>query len=421
MHHSRRVRTKRLALTPRRVVLTTRRAMATVSASSPSPSTSIATVVEIDASAIRVVTIGPRLPPNTRIRVRAIAQKDDDAEDDDDDVAPPGLDDTVTLAMYGWRARAFIDDGIVHDAVLHASPRIETHVMDGVDATLCAGLEAATLSARVGQRLGVVVPSGGAPFASAPFDAPRDVYIEYEFEVLSIARTGGLSVDARDEDAKRYADAKKSEANELFSRGEYARALRRYDDGANALARVLMSGTGTQDDVKATERVLVTFHVNAAATLLKLERFVDVCRRCDDALYIEATNVKAMYRKSQALEALGELASALEVLREALELSKDRAIREAFVRVRRQITAANDAERAVYGRMMDGDAMAAMEAKEQNATVEVSTIKGEISSGSVFERCSKFCRERPFVVASGASMFVVAAVFVARARGDRTK
>jgi hypothetical protein len=395
--------------------------MATVSASSPSPSTSIATVVEIDASAIRVVTIGPRLPPNTRIRVRAIAQKDADAEDDDDDVAPPGLDDTVTLAMYGWRARAFIDDGIVHDAVLHASPRIETHVMDGVDATLCAGLEAATLSARVGQRLGVVVPSGGAPFASAPFDAPRDVYIEYEFEVLSIARTGGLSVDARDEDAKRYADAKKSEANELFSRGEYARALRRYDDGANALARVLMSGTGTQDDVKATERVLVTFHVNAAATLLKLERFVDVCRRCDDALYIEATNVKAMYRKSQALEALGELASALEVLREALELSKDRAIREAFVRVRRQITAANDAERAVYGRMMDGDAMAAMEAKEQNANVEVSTIKGEISSGSVFERCSKFCRERPFVVASGASMFVVAAVFVARARGDRTK
>jgi hypothetical protein len=285
--------------------------MATVSASSPSPSTSIATVVEIDASAIRVVTIGPRLPPNTRIRVRAIAQKDDYAEDDDDDVAPPGLDDTVTLAMYGWRARAFIDDGIVHDAVLHASPRIETHVMDGVDATLCAGLEAATLSARVGQRLGVVVPSGGAPFASAPFDAPRDVYIEYEFEVLSIARTGGLSVDARDEDAKRYADAKKSEANELFSRGEYARALRRYDDGANALARVLMSGTGTQDDVKATERVLVTFHVNAAATLLKLERFVDVCRRCDDALYIEATNVKAMYRKSQALEALGELARRL--------------------------------------------------------------------------------------------------------------
>jgi len=395
--------------------------MATVSASSPSPSPSIATVVDIDASAIRIVTNGPRLPPNTRIRVRAISQKDDDAEDDDDDVAPPGLDDTVTLAMYGWRARAFIDDRIVHDAVLNASPRIETHVMDGVDTTLCAGLEAATLSARVGQRLGVVVPSGGAPFASAPFDAPRDVYIEYELEVLSIARTGGLSVDARDEDAKRFADAKKSEANALFSRGEYARALRRYDDGCAALARVLMSGAGTQDDVKATERVLVTFHVNAAATLLKLERFVDVCRRCDDALYIEATNVKAMYRKSQAFEALGELASALEVLREALELSKDRAIREAFVRVRRQITAANDAERAVYGRMMDGDAMAAMEAKEQNATVEASTIKGEISSGSVFERCSKFCRERPFVVASGASMVVVAAVFVARARGDRTK
>ena len=420
MHHSRRARTKHLACTRRRDVLTTRRAMVTVSAPSPSPSPSIATVVDIDATAIRVVTTGPRLPPNTRIRVRVIAQKDDDAEEDDEDVGTPGLDDTVTLAMYGWRARAFIDDSIVHDAVLHASPRIETHVMDGVDATLCAGLEAATLSARVGQRLGVVVPSGGAPFASAPFDAPRDVYIEYEFEVLSIARTGGLSVDARDEDAKRYADAKKSEANALFSRGEYARALRRYDDGANALARVLMSGTGTQDDVKATERALVTFHVNAAATLLKLERFVDVCRRCDDALYIEATNVKAIYRKSQALELLGELESALETLREALELSKDRAIREAFVRVRRQITAANDAERAVYGRMMDGNAMAAMEAKEQNATVEVSTIKGKMSSGSVFERCSKFCRERPFVVASGASMFVVAAVFVARARGDRT-
>ena len=370
-----------------------------------------ATVIDIDASAIRVVTTGPRLPPNTRIRVRTIAQKDYD-EEEDEDVATPGLDDTVTLAVYGWRARAFINDDIVHDAVLHSSPRIEEHVMDGVDATLCAGLEAATLSASVGERLGVVVPSGGAPFADAPFDAPRDVYIEYEIELLSIKRaTQRLAVDTRDEDVARYAEAKKSEANALFSRGEYARALRRYDDGARALERVLMSGAASQTDVKATERALLTFHVNSAASLLKLERFVEVCERCDDALDIEATNVKAMYRKSQALEALGELTSALEVLREALELSKDRAIRESFVRIRRQITAADAAERAVYERMMDGNAMAAMEAKEQKLTASTNDASRR---ESFFGRCSRFCRERPYDAVAGASMCVAAAVVVAR-------
>ena len=66
-----------------------------------------------------------------------------------------------------------------------------------------------------------------------------------------------------------------------------------------------------------------------------MRRHAESIAHCDAALELDAMAVKALYRRGVALEALGRDEAALESLRDALELSKDRSIREAFVRVRR--------------------------------------------------------------------------------------
>jgi len=323
----------------------------------------------------RVVRVGPRLPPGARVRVRSM--RDDDAskislatrDDDDDDAtrddaSAPRADDVVTIAHYGWRARRVEDDAIVRDETSRdaARPReVLTFRVDDaapVNFVPCAGVEAAVTTMRVGERVGIVVPSGGAPFASEPFSpAPRNVYVEWEVELLSVTREEKPSVDASVEEVLRYCERKKEEANALFARGEeengYARALRRYEDAATALRRTIMSTA--RAGAKDALALAVKCHVNSATCLSKLQRHSEAILHAEAALDLDATAVKAMYRKAMALEQQGRDEEALTALRDALELSKDRTIREAFVRVRRRMNAVHEGEREVCARMVQTD------------------------------------------------------------------
>ena len=110
------------------------------------------------------------------------------------------------------------------------------------------------------------------------------------------------------------------------------------------------SASASRDDAREVRELMVKIHINASIALAKMRRHAESIAHCDAALERSAMAVKALYRRGVALEALGRDEAALESLRDALELSKDRSIREAFVRVRRRINEAPDArEREVSG------------------------------------------------------------------------
>lgn len=390
-----------------------------------------------DDETIRYVTSGPRLPVNASIRVRSITKSPGT------DRGSPALDDEITLLARGWqsyvRATGEPARGVRYDV-----PKTCTRTIDDVNETkfFCAALESAVMSMDVGDRCGVVAPFGGTPFADDPFAFDRDeLYVEYDIELIDVVRR------ARDFAPKpgcgyakcvSYVETKKLEANSLFARKEYARAQRRYEQGAECLEMIRMSDSSlSAQEMKEIKTTMAVLKSNAAACALNLGDFSACVAACDAALDLDAANAKAMFRKAQALENLGAVERAHDVLRECVELSGDRAIREALVRTREKVAEARKAERAVYLRMLDGDAMERMEAKERrmaNARAKESEAKEDVrvvakeskekaSDGQSWtRRWAAACRERPAVVVAAAAVsVVVVAAVVARARNERAK
>tara|TARA_B100001540_G_scaffold313301_1_gene335974 strand:- start:198 stop:1406 length:1209 start_codon:yes stop_codon:yes gene_type:complete len=396
----------------------------------------------VDSEA-RVVRLGPRLPPGSRVRVRTLESPNKSSSSEgeesnipttfaDDATRSPRCDDIVTFVNHGWIAVRPHTRDVVLDATvgLDANPssrRPETVtfacdaapgrggvVVDGEtrDVGVCPGIEAAIMSMIPGERCAIAVPESGAPFATRPEAAPAGTLVERVVELVSFRPADRPTANDDARTTRAWAERMREEANGLFARGEeengYARALRRYEDASAALERWTMSSasaSASRDDAREVRELMVKIHINASIALAKMRRHAESIAHCDAALELDATAVKALYRRGVALEALGRDEAALESLRDALELSKDRSIREAFVRVRRRINEAPTREtREVYERMVQ---------TEETTT----TTKREPSLGA---RAALVCRERP-LLASAVAVAAIASLtvyFSGRRDGD---
>ena len=395
----------------------------------------------VDSDA-RVVRLGPRLPPGARVRVRSLSSpnkssssspeddREEDRDDENDDVPTPPLaadatrsprcDDIVTFVNHGWIAVRPHTNEVVLDATagLGANPsrRPETVtfacdaatgrggvVVDGdaLDVEVCPAIEAAIMTMMPGERCAIAVPESGAPFAARPEAAPAGTRVERVVELVSFRPADRPTArdDARTTMA--WVERVREEANALFARAEeengYARALRRYEDAAAALERWTMSAasaSASREDASEVRELMVKIHVNAGLALAKMRRYAESIAHCDAALELDATAVKALYRRGVALEALGRDEAALASLRDALELSKDRSIREAFVRVRRRLNEAPTREtREVFERMVQME----------------ETPAPPKPAPSLGARAALMCRERP-LLASAVAVGAIAAV-----------
>ena len=113
---------------------------------------------------------------------------------------------------------------------------------------------------------------------------------------------------------------RRRDGNAAFARGAYAEASRAYTD---ALTRARGDGRGDarEDALDAGEDAAgaargdgdaATCLANRAACWLKLERYEDAARDCDEAIAIDGTYAKAYARRARAREALGDEEGALE-------------------------------------------------------------------------------------------------------------
>lgn len=382
---------------------------------------------EIDAST-RIVRVGPRLPPGARVRVRTIDNPDpewrvqdarlqrrrsDDDYDDDGFGRAPRLGDYVEIAIHGWWRRKIVDDCVTHCSFTAGSPVLARFVVDeedeeaddeandAIDACPCVGIEAVVLTMVPGEIVGVAVPSGGGVFMPDPMgECPSDEYYEWVVELDYVARAVKPDITAPFEECLAYANEKRRRGNVIFTNGEYARALRRYEEAAEVLERVGMT-TKTAKEASVAKESLVVVHVNAATTLAKMSRFQEVKTRCDRALEIDGKSAKAMYRKALASESLGECDEALEILTEAMRVSNDKAIRDSFVRVRRAMTLTTKKEKDVYAKMMqpsgDDDDDDGKDDEMKNRNDDARKIETRREGDSTTRRLAFWARERPIV------------------------
>ena len=140
-------------------------------------------------------------------------------------------------------------------------------------------------------------------------------------------------------DRLRLVSKNKEEGTELFQGGNHRLASQRYNKALTHAAKFVDL---SPDQVEEVNAIKLSCHLNIAACWLKItdaENYLSqAIRSCDDALAIDENNVKALYRRSTALEIKGDYEAAKKYLKRAADVSPDdKAVAKLQVRVEAQI------------------------------------------------------------------------------------
>lgn len=145
---------------------------------------------------------------------------------------------------------------------------------------------------------------------------PPSSILVYEVEMLDFIKEK-TPWEMNNQEKIKAAERKKEEGNLLFKSGKYLRAGKKYDKAASYVGEEEVFG---DDEQKLVTAMRVTCWLNKAACSLKLNDFQGAIKLCSKVLDIEFYNIKALYRRAQALIQTTDLVSADMDIKKALEV-----------------------------------------------------------------------------------------------------
>jgi len=170
-------------------------------------------------------------------------------------------------------------------------------------------------------------------------------------ELLSFDK---IDLNALEEpDRVTHCTRRKEVGTRFFQAGSWRRALRRYQHVTSLLAYV---DHWKKENCK-TEAVQLrrVCHLNAAACWLKLELWPEADQSCKQVLREEPGNVKALFRRGQALNNLGEYREAGQIIRRVLEIDPDnKEAQRMLLRLRQAAKAEAEEQKDMFSRMARG-------------------------------------------------------------------
>uniref|UniRef100_A0A6V4G211 peptidylprolyl isomerase n=1 Tax=Prymnesium polylepis TaxID=72548 RepID=A0A6V4G211_9EUKA len=144
------------------------------------------------------------------------------------------------------------------------------------------------------------------------------------------------------------AAASKAKGTDAFKAQEWAEAQELYADAAE-LTEGSFEEPAQADEAKTMRTSCL---LNQAQCSLKLEEWHEAASTCAKVLEIDASNVKALFRRGTARTHLQEFEEAKADLREASRLDpKSRDIREAFALCKEKASSAKSSEKAMMAKM----------------------------------------------------------------------
>ncbi|KAM8939998.1 peptidyl-prolyl cis-trans isomerase D [Pelodytes ibericus] len=142
----------------------------------------------------------------------------------------------------------------------------------------------------------------------------------------------------------------KNIGNSFFKSQNWEMAIKKYN---KALRYVESCKDVTGDDnIAKLDPIAVSCNLNIAACKLKISDFRAAIESCHEALEIDPSNTKALYRQAQGWQGLKDYEQALVDLKKAHELTPDdKAISSEILRVKHRIKEQKEKEKAVYAKM----------------------------------------------------------------------
>lgn len=188
----------------------------------------------------------------------------------------------------------------------------------------------------------------GDEWGIAPNDGSGDVYPDFPED---------SDVDFKDTDKLlSVAEDIKNLGNDFFKAQEWQSAIRKYSKALRYLER---HGNTKDDDneyddsvLKKLEPTALSCILNTAACKLKLKLWQEVIASCDEALQLNQTNTKALFRRAQAWQGLNEFNKAMIDLKKAQEIAPgDKAIGNEMLKVKQQVKEEKEKEKKIYAKM----------------------------------------------------------------------
>jgi molecular chaperone DnaK (HSP70)/tetratricopeptide (TPR) repeat protein len=141
----------------------------------------------------------------------------------------------------------------------------------------------------------------------------------------------------------------KAEANELFSGGNYQHAAARY---AKALSHCTKFFDLSPEQQKEVNDVKLSLYLNLAFAYIKLEKLDNAFLQCNEALNIDATSVKALYRRATVLYQKRKFDEASKDLDAAEKIApEDKAVKKLRLLVEKQLMKQQAKEKAMAKKM----------------------------------------------------------------------
>eukprot|EP00475_Leptophrys_vorax_P037536 TRINITY_DN64850_c0_g1_i1.p1 TRINITY_DN64850_c0_g1~~TRINITY_DN64850_c0_g1_i1.p1 ORF type:complete len:607 (+),score=130.93 TRINITY_DN64850_c0_g1_i1:152-1972(+) len=304
---------------------------------------------------------------------------------DGEAAVPPHAVLSVDLELEGWKkVEKVTDDGKVVKKELHAGegyerPNEESKVYvrytlrvkdgqvveekgmgDGVDEfqfvtdeeQVPPGLDKAVMKMKKGETaLVTVAPEYGFGAEEKALEkgvVPPNSTLEYEITLVSFDKDKE-SWELGDEEKIDTAARKKEEGNALFKAGKYARAAKKY----NKALKLIEYDTSFKDDEKKRSKALkVSCNLNEAACQLKLKDYPAAVKLCTKVLELEPSNVKALYRRTQAYMGTEDFDLAEWDVKKALDLDpENRDLKLEHRQLKRRIAEQNKKEQKIYGNL----------------------------------------------------------------------
>ncbi|XP_068181639.1 peptidyl-prolyl cis-trans isomerase D [Antennarius striatus] len=175
-------------------------------------------------------------------------------------------------------------------------------------------------------------PNDGTGDSHPDFPEDSDINLQDAGQVLSVA-----------EDIKNI-------GNSLFKNQDWKAAARKY---SKALRYLEVSGDQLEEEVQQKlEPTALSCHLNTAACMLKMQQWQDALDSCNEALEINHTNTKALFRRAQAWQGLKEYSKAMNDLKTAQGIApEDKAITNEMKRVQLKVQEEKEKEKKIYAKM----------------------------------------------------------------------
>ncbi|XP_012689741.1 peptidyl-prolyl cis-trans isomerase D [Clupea harengus] len=155
-------------------------------------------------------------------------------------------------------------------------------------------------------------------------------------------------VDFKDaEKVHAVAEDVKNIGNNFFKTQKWESAMKKYSKALRYLE--VCEDTGPQKNLTATA---LSCMLNTAACQLKLEQWQDAIDNCNEALELDETNTKALFRRAQAWQSLKEFNNAMTDLKKAQEIApNDKAISNEMQRIKQRVKDEKDKEKKLFSKM----------------------------------------------------------------------